>query len=73
MTATIMLDYVSDLSEEFTLIKAADYEDGSGPKYTGGEIMNYKQALYNLMLPSSNTTARALSRVIGYKIFLEMK
>lgn len=71
MTATIMLDYVGDLGEEFTL-KSTDIESGSGPKYTGGEIMTYRQALYNLMLPSSNTTAKALSRVIGYEMFLEV-
>ena len=64
MTAIITLDYVKDLKKKIT-IKSSDVKSGSGNYFDTGDIMTVEDALYCLFLPSSNTVAHALSRVVG--------
>lgn len=67
LTAITALDYIDNLDEYLT-IKASDIRSGSGPAFKGGERMTMRDALYALMLPSSNTCAYAIARVIGNKL-----
>lgn len=67
LTAITALDYISDLDEELT-IKASDIQPGTGPIFAGGERMTYRDALYAMMLPSSNTCAYAIARAVGNKL-----
>lgn len=67
LTAITALDYISDLDEELT-IKASDIQPGSGPIFAGGERMTFRDALYAMMLPSSNTCAYAIARAVGNKL-----
>lgn len=67
LTAITALDYIDNLDEWIT-IKASDIQSGSGPVFKGGERMTMRDALYALMLPSSNTCAYAIARVIGNKL-----
>lgn len=67
LTAITALDYAEDL-EAFITIKASDIQPGSGPVFSGGERLTLREALYALMLPSSNTCAYAIARYIGNKL-----
>lgn len=67
LTAITALDYIDNLDEYLT-IKPSDIQPGSGPVFEGGERMTMRDALYALMLPSSNTCAYAIARVIGNKL-----
>lgn len=67
LTAITALDYISDLDEELT-IKASDIQPGTGPIFAGGERMTFRDALYAMMLPSSNTCAYAIARAVGNKL-----
>ena len=68
MTMLVTLKWIPDLHETFEVL-AEDIRAGTGPAYDGGEIITYEDALYVLMLPSSNTTGHALARVVGEKIY----
>lgn len=67
MTAMIMLEHVSDLNEKIEVVDT-DIKLGSGPVFEAGDIMTMKDALYCMMLPSSNTMAEAVARVVGQRI-----
>lgn len=67
INALVVLDSVHNLHETFE-IKQSDILGGSGPKFYEGDIISFWDALHFLLLPSSNTIARAFSRVIGHKI-----
>ncbi len=67
LTCVCMLDFVQDLNEYMT-IKTADIMGGSGPTFYDGDMITYKEALYGMMLPSSNTVAEAVARNVGKKI-----
>lgn len=69
MTAMILLDNYSDMSQKFT-IADSDVTGGSGSAYSGGDIITIQDALYSLMLESSNTIANALARIAGRNILL---
>lgn len=69
MTAIIMLDYVSDLNKKIMIIDS-DITGGSGPIFEHGDIITLRDALYCMMLPSSNTAANAVARIVGRKIYL---
>lgn len=70
MTAIVMLDNVFDLNKTVEIIDS-DIAGGSGPTFQAGDIITLKDALHCLMLPSSNTIANAVARVVGKKVFLE--
>ena len=67
MTAMIMLDNYSDLSQKF-MIFADDITEGSGSSFRSGDEISLRDALYFLLLESSNTVAHALARVVGKNI-----
>lgn len=67
MTAIIMLENIQDLNEKFR-INLSDIVGGSGPIIFEGDEITYTDALFLMMLPSSNTIAKAVSRVIGHKL-----
>ena len=67
MTAIITLDYTSNVKEKITILES-DLQSGSGPNFRDGDVITIEDALYAMMLPSSNTAAVALSRIIGAKI-----
>mgnify|MGYP002624490994 CR=1 FL=1 len=67
MTAICMLDFVDNLDDTFT-IKASDLMSGSGPRFKEGDVLSYREALYAMFLPSSNTAAVAVARAVGQKM-----
>lgn len=67
LTCMVLIDYQKDLDESFELIEK-DRASGSGANLNPGDIITFRDALYNMLLPSSNVSARAVSRVIGEKI-----
>ena len=66
MTAIIALDYCKP--DEIITIQQDDLQRGSGPKFYDGDKLTMEEALIALMLPSSNTLAKAISRHVGEKI-----
>lgn len=67
MTAVVVIENVVNLNELVT-ISSSDVSGGSGPIMYEGDQFSIKDALYLLMLPSSNTVAKCISRVVGHKI-----
>ena len=67
MTAMVLLENVYDINEMIEII-ASDITIGSGGTFYAGDKISFKDALYCLLLPSSNTMAVAVSRVVGGKI-----
>lgn len=67
MTAMCMLDFVYDLNEDF-VISQKDITSGSGNYYYAGDMISYKESLYSMMLPSSNTCAEATATAVGHLI-----
>jgi hypothetical protein len=67
MTAMVALDYITNLNEKI-IIQSSDIAEGSGNYFVNGDIITFKDALYAMMLPSSNTCANAVARVVGEKI-----
>lgn len=70
MTAILMLENVTDLSKQVTVIED-DIAGGSGIEFKEGDNITLRDCLYLLMLPSSNTIANTVARIIGRKIALE--
>lgn len=64
LTSITALDYISDLDAKLVVAEDA-IRTGSGPVYTGGEEMTFRDALYTIMLPSSNSTCVALAEAVG--------
>lgn len=64
MTSMVMLDYVSDLSDTMTVL-ASDATGGSGNNLNADDVISYQEALYNMMLPSSNVTTTVVARTVG--------
>lgn len=67
ITAVTMLDWVEDIHDTFAFV-SGDMIGGSGSVFSAGDVISFKDALYAIMLPSSNQTAHAVARVIGRKI-----
>lgn len=69
LTAVCVLDIVKDLSEKMTY---HEFDTNIGgfyiSDYLPGDIVTYQDALYALMLESSNVTAQALARSAGQTI-----
>lgn len=53
---------------EIVEIKASDLIGGSGNNLQAGDFVRIKDLVYDMLLPSSNDAATALSRIIGEKI-----
>ena len=67
MTALVLLEHISNLHETFTF-KDSDSTPGSGPPMLAGDTISFLDVLYLMMLPSSNSTATAVGRVVGRRI-----
>lgn len=67
LTALTMLDWIPDINDTFTFVQS-DMIGGSGAVFSVGDVVSFKDALYALMLPSSNQSAQAMARVVGRKI-----
>ena len=50
-------------------IRRVDLVGGSGNYFKEGDIISFEDALYLLLLPSSNVVAQALARTIGRKLY----
>lgn len=70
LTAMTMLDYITDIHGKFTALDSDDLTTGSGQLLQNGDVLNFEQALYLMMLPSSGATCRALARTIGEKTII---
>ncbi|OJG74537.1 hypothetical protein RV10_GL004709 [Enterococcus pallens] len=67
INALVVLDHVQNLYETFE-VTSFDLLGESGPKLGEGDILSHLDALHFLLLSSSNTAAKAFSRVVGHKI-----
>lgn len=67
MTALTGLPYISTIKEKVTLV-SGDIESGSGNYFSAGDVLTIEDILYGMMLPSSNTCAKAFAHYVGGKI-----
>jgi D-alanyl-D-alanine carboxypeptidase len=68
MTVITALDYMTNLDEKIVL-QESDITPGMGNYFHAGDIITFRDALYSMMLPSSNTCATAVARRAGEKIY----
>ena len=69
LTAVCVLDHVKDLQETITYHELDTNIGGFYIKdFLPGDVLTYEDALYALMLESSNVTAQALARSVGKRI-----
>ena len=69
LTAVCVLDHIRDLQEKITYHELDTEIGGFYIKdYLPGDVVTYEDALYALMLESSNVTAQALARSVGHKL-----
>lgn len=68
MTAIVMLENMENINQTITF-KESDFVGGSGVALQSGDIITLRDAMYTMMLSSSNDTAKAVSRVIGHQIY----
>lgn len=64
MTSMVLLDFITDVDEEFSILES-DIMRGSGSKLYPGDIITFRDALYLGLLESSNSAMEAVARVIG--------
>ena len=64
MTALCTVETVKDLSQKLT-VRFDDLRGGSGIECHSGDVLTYEEALYALLLSSSNTLAEALAASVG--------
>ena len=68
MNAITALDYLTDLDEKI-VFQESDITPGMGSHFNGGDMITLRDALYGMMLPSSNTCATAVARITGEKVY----
>ena len=71
MTAMVMLDYITDLHEKIEVSSVADLGGRTDYLLHDGDIINFKQALYLMMLPSNGATCKVVARVVGTQILVD--
>ena len=67
LTIITALDFISDM-DALVEIKAIDLVGGGTgptPEFTAGEIFSLRELFFAMMMPSSNTAARAVARYCG--------
>lgn len=64
ITSMVLLDNIPDTSAEIEMIEG-DQTGGSGNNINPGDILTISDALYNMMLPSSNVTTTVVARTVG--------
>lgn len=67
VTAILAKKYNTNLQEKLTVTQE-DLTIGSGYNLAVGDEITFEDCIYNLMLPSSNTSATLLARITGDKI-----
>lgn len=72
MTAITALDYMTNLDEKI-VVQESDITFGMGNYFNIGDIITFRDALYSMMLPSSNTCATAVARTAGERIYQRIK
>lgn len=64
LTALCCLETVGDVSRTLT-VRSRDIVGGSGYACFDGDVLTYEDALYSMMLPSSNTLAESVATAAG--------
>ncbi|MBQ6761671.1 MAG: serine hydrolase [Bacteroidales bacterium] len=72
MALVTAYDYISD-EDEMVRIVPSDIIGGSGDNLSAGDLVSIRDLVYDMLLPSSNEAAVALSRHIGAKILKSKK
>ena len=67
MSLITAMPFVQSIKEKITLV-SGDIESGSGNYFSAGDILTIEDIMYGMMLPSSNTCAKALAHYCGKKI-----
>ncbi len=67
MSLICAIDYVHNLDEKVRIVNS-DIVNGSGNNLKEGDVVAVRDLFYDMLLPSSNTAATALSRFIGKRI-----
>lgn len=67
VTSMVMLDNMTNMNQVIT-IQESDLVSGSGIPLQVGDKLTLRDALYAMLLPSSNITAKAVARTIGHEI-----
>ena len=67
LTAMVALDHTPDIHETVKF-RASDAIGGSGAVFQTGDIITVEDALYAMLLPSSNMAAQAVARTVGRKL-----
>lgn len=67
LTAIILVENASNLNQAITF-QESDFVGGSGVKLEKGDVITLRDALYTMLLSSSNDTAKAVARVVGHHI-----
>ena len=70
LTAITALDYITDLHSKFVVLTGDGLDYGSGQLIQAGDILNFEQALYLMMLPSSGPCCRTVARTLGQKMII---
>lgn len=69
-TSVVALDYITDLSTEFTMVSSDANSTASTPTLDVGNKMTFEQALYFIFVTSSNVTPTIIARSVGQYILL---
>lgn len=64
MSLVTGMPYISNVKEKITLV-SGDIQTGSGNYFSAGDILTIEDLIYGMMLPSSNTCARAFAHYVG--------
>ena len=70
ITAMTMLDWIADIHDKIEVISSDDPALTSGDLVRVGDIVNYEQALYLMMLPSNGLICRTIARTLGEKMIV---
>lgn len=64
LTSMVLLDNIPDTSMTIEM-RSGDETGGSGDNIDAGDILTIDDALYNMLLPSSNVTTTVVARTVG--------
>lgn len=67
MTSIVMIENATNLNQTITF-QDSDLVGGSGVEIKTGDTITLRDALYTMLLSSSNNTAKAVARVVGHNI-----
>lgn len=67
VTSIVCIENATNLNQTITF-QSSDIVGGSGIAINVGDVMTLREAIYAMMLPSTNTAAKAVARVVGHNI-----